>query len=323
MITDFNNSIKLFLTILISIDIGTNIILILKKNINKNTNNDHKNITQKFIDNFDYVSYENFTITEKMEKNAGWMHMSSNQYYFINGIIRKHKPKNCLEIGIAEGGSSILILNAIKDIKDSKLVSLDLKTNFYLNGSYKTGYRVKRYFPELTKNWKLLTGEQPHIFLDKLQMKFDFLFLDTAHINPGEIINIIEVLPFLNKNAIIVVHDIIWHFIKEDESRKIRSISSPNLLLMSVLHGYKKIIEYNNDIDNMGAIFLYEDQKKYYLDYFLLLLNFWEYIPSEKQIAELRTFIKKYYVNSLYSLIFEKAIKNNKNYVDKLKKYIK
>ena len=57
--------------------------------------------------------------------------MSPNQYFFINGIIRKHRPQNCLEVGVAEGGSSILILNAIKDIKNSKLVSLDLNKNFF------------------------------------------------------------------------------------------------------------------------------------------------------------------------------------------------
>ena len=143
--------------------------------------------------------------------------MGKKQYSFINGIIRKHRPKNCLEVGVASGGSSVLILNAIKDIKGAKLISLDLNTNFYLNPYYKTGYRVKRFFPELSKNWQLFTGEQPHVFLEKLKMKFDFVFLDTAHITPGEIINLIEVLPFLNEKAIIILHDIIWHFYKESK----------------------------------------------------------------------------------------------------------
>lgn len=35
----------------------------------------------------------------------------------------------------------------------------------------------------------IYTGEQPHKFLDKLNMKFDFLFLDTVHFTPGELIN--------------------------------------------------------------------------------------------------------------------------------------
>jgi predicted O-methyltransferase YrrM len=143
------------------------------------------------------------------------MQLEGNQSYFINVLIRKFKPKNCLEIGVANGGSSILILNAIKDIPDSCLISLDLNTKLFTDKSKKTGYRVNQYFPELTKNWKLFTGQQPHKFLIKLNMKFDFVFLDTAHYAPGEILNFIELLPFLNENAIFVLHDLLYHFRKK------------------------------------------------------------------------------------------------------------
>lgn len=87
--------------------------------------------------------------------------MGETQLNFINGLIRKYKPKNCLEIGVADGGSSILILNAIQDIQNSSLVSLDLNIQLYYDQSKMTGYRVNQYFPELTQNWKLLTGKQP------------------------------------------------------------------------------------------------------------------------------------------------------------------
>ena len=237
-----------------------------------------------------------------------------------NGIIRKHKPKNCLEVGVARGGTSILILNAIKDIKDSRLISLDLNTNLYFNKSYLTGYRVKKYFPELTNKWQLFTGKQPHIFLQKLKIKFDFVFLDTAHISPGEIINFIEILPFLSENAIIILHDIMLHLLKENIREKIQSVSYPQLLLMSVLHGEKIIINDSKGIDNMGVIFLYRNQKEHYLDYFLLLLSFWDYIPTKKQSNEIREFIKKFFNNELYLLIFDIALKNNYNYVNKIKK---
>ena len=91
---------------------------------------------------------------------------------------------------------------------------------------------------------------------------------------------------------------------------------------MPALQGDKIIIRNGNNIDNMGAIFLYSNQKDYYLNYFLLLLSFWDYIPTEKQIKEIRIFIKKYYKNSLYLLIFETALNNNKNYVNTIKKYL-
>ena len=69
-------------------------------------------------------------ITTKMINNSGWQ-LVGNQPYFINGLIRKFKPKNCLEVGVANGGSSVLILNAIKDIPDFSLISLELNIQLY------------------------------------------------------------------------------------------------------------------------------------------------------------------------------------------------
>ena len=93
-------------------------------------------------------------ITEKMRKYSSWQ-MIYDEPYFINGIIRKYKPKKCLEIGVAAGGSSIIILNAIKDINNSFLISLDLNTELYCDKNFKTGYTVYKYFPEL--NWETIT----------------------------------------------------------------------------------------------------------------------------------------------------------------------
>ena len=93
-------------------------------NINKNKN--------EFNFNFKYQYFEREIITRKIKKYSNWM-LWDDHPYFINGILRKIKPKKCLEIGVAKGGSTIVILNAIKDIKDSSLVSLDLNTQLYIN----------------------------------------------------------------------------------------------------------------------------------------------------------------------------------------------
>ena len=70
--------------------------------------------TKSFEKNFEYHNYERELITDKIQKYAGY-ELFDNEPYFLNGIIRKFKPKRCLEIGVSHGGSSILILNAIKD----------------------------------------------------------------------------------------------------------------------------------------------------------------------------------------------------------------
>ena len=281
----------------------------------QNSKNNIKENKRRYDINFDYAAYENNIITTKIRNISGWQ-LGRREPYFINGLIRKLKPKNCLEIGVANGGSSILILNAIKDIPDSILISLDLNTQLYYDHSKKTGFRVNQYFPELIKNWKLFTGQQPHKFLIKLNMKFDFVFLDTAHSAPGEMLNFIELLPFLNENAIFVLHDILWHF-----PHKIKFYPS-NVYLYPVIYGDKVLlINEDGSIGNIGAVFLYNNQEKYYLNYFFLLLAFWEYMPKDKEINDLRIFIKNYYKKDIYLKIFNKSVISNKICIKNQQKY--
>lgn len=287
--------------------------------------NFYKNKIQfkKFDINFKYENYQKQFITDKMLKKANW-YLYKDEQYFINGIIRKHRPKNCLEIGVAHGGSAVLILNAIKDIKDSFLISLDLNTKLFDNRNISTGYIVNKYFPELKTNWKLFTGQLPHKFLEILNIKFDFLFIDTSHYTPGEFINIIEVMPFLNNNAIIVIHDITWHY-RPICSRIIKEIkfTPTQIYLMTSLVG-KKVIFHSDEptIGNIGAVFLEKNQENYYINYFLLLLSFWEEMLTENQINDLRIFIKKYYKKEVYLNIFNQAINLNRMYISKYKKVL-
>ena len=72
--------------------------------------------------------------------------MGIDEYYFINGLIRKYKPKKLLEIGVCSGGMSAIILNAIKDREDAFLYSCDLENKHYLNSNYEVGVVVKKNF---------------------------------------------------------------------------------------------------------------------------------------------------------------------------------
>ena len=272
------------------------------QHINQNNNN------KKFNSSFKYEDYEKDIITDKIKRYSGWR-ITLKEAQFINGIIRKNKLKNCLEIGVAEGGSSILILNSIKDMENSILVSLDLNKELFTDKNKLTGYKVNQFFLELSKNWKLYTGDQAHKFLIELNIKFDFLFLGFTHVSPGEIMNFIEALPFLNQNAIVVIHDLFWHF-----KRVINTKFFPSCIsLIQALFGDKIFLkETKEGVPNIAAAFLYPNQKEHYLDYFLLLLNFWEYMPKDSQLNDLKAFVKKYYKDEIYIKIFDIAIRYNK-----------
>ena len=149
-------------------------------------------------------------------------------------------------------------------------------------------------------------------------MKFDFIFLDTAHSASGEMLNFIEILPFLNENAIFVLHDILWHF-----HSRIKFYPS-NIYLFPMIYGDKILLKYKKGIiGNIGAVFLYNNQENHYFDYFVLLLGFWEYMPKDNEINDLRLFIKNYYKKDIYLKIFDTAVIKNKIFITNCQKYYK
>ena len=269
------------------------------------------------IINFDYENYEKNIITEEILQNSG-KNLTNEEAYFINGIIRKFKPKKCLEIGVGKGGTSIIILNAIKDIKNSILISIDINEKLSEDNSKKVGYKVSKYFSFLTKNWQLYRGEMTHKVLDKINKKFNLVIINTSHKMPGEILSIIEIMPFLEENAILIFPNIISHlknvYIKDIDKNLLKRTPT-SIFLMSSLAGKKKIIyDKNKKMGNIGVIFLDKNQERFYESYFLLLMCFWEEMLSDEQIFKFRLFLEKYYKKENYLNIFENSILYNKEY---------
>ena len=264
-----------------------------------------------------YSNYERKIITEEMLQKAEW-DLPNEEAFIINGIIRKHKPKKCLEIGVGKGGTSVLILNAIKDISDSSLISIDIHHKVINDVGKNIGYKVEKHFSSLSPKWQLFLGDMPHIILEKLNLKFNFVILDTSRTIPGEILNFIEVLPFLEDNALIVLPNLIKNlnnsnYIKENNINL--KTTSTSIFLMSSVVGVKKIFYNENKVmENIGLIMLEKNQEKFYENYFLMLLNIWENMLTDEEIFQLRLFIEKFYKKEKYINIFENAVLYNKNY---------
>ena len=86
-----------------------------------------------YLDRFQTYIYHK--IQKKLSLNR-CCQMWSNQREFLNGIVRKFRPKKIVEIGVAKGGGSSIILNAIQD-EGAHLYSIDLSNNktyiFFIN----------------------------------------------------------------------------------------------------------------------------------------------------------------------------------------------
>ena len=244
----------------------------------------------------------------KIKKKLNGAILSKIDMQFINGMVRKYKPKKILEVGVASGGSSAIILNAIQNIENSHLYSIDKLINAFNRKEKETGWIVKEKFSNFMKKWTLFTGGITSNFIEQIGGDIDLVFIDTIHYSPGEWLDIIQVMPFLKKvNAIVMLHDIKYQFFK----RKV--FYSSNDHLFTYLKGKKIIPKVPDVIPNIGAVLLDNDQKKYYFDYFFALTSTWSYIPNIEEWNFIRKFIIKYYEKELIE-IYDTAYKLNKNY---------
>ena len=190
--------------------------------------------------------------------------MTIEEQKFLHGLIRTIKPKKIVEIGVARGGSSVLILNAIKDIKDAKLYSIDKSIYCYLQRNKKSGYFVQEKFPELMKKWTLYTGGITSEFIETIGDNIDLVFIDTMHVTPGEMLDWLMVLPFLKNGATVIFHDIFSLYSHRKITKKKKHTSNNQLLCY--IRGELILPHYGDKVffRNIGGLKLAPEQKKYY-----------------------------------------------------------
>ena len=226
--------------------------------------------------------------------------MHSVERRFIDGLVRYYKPKSVLEIGVSAGGSSAVLLNALSELEDYHMTSIDISDSWYRDISKPVGFALNEYFPALrTSNRDLITGKDPVDVLPDLGRRFDFVLIDSAHLHPVESLNFLTVLPFLIDGAIVVLHDTALHIATESSVR----FSASRILWSSVVGEKLEPVEkyeapcYHGDsgvvVANIGAIKINADTKKYVRNIFDSLLLYWEIILPD--LDKFYRFIKIHY----------------------------
>jgi len=243
--------------------------------------NKNENIKYEFLNIEEYNSEILLPIQNTVKD---YIEITYDEQKFLNGIIRKIKPKKIIEIGVAYGGTAVIILNAIKDIEDAKLYSIDINKNCYRLPSKQTGFIVKEKFPHLANKWRLYTGGFTSEFIEKIGNNIDLVYIDTVHVVPGEMLNWLEILPFLKEESFVILHDTFLMYIYDSVVKNIINYSNNQILCYIrgelILPSYKK----NMFSMNIGAIKLSKKQENYYLQYFLALGAQWQYLPSEREL---------------------------------------
>ena len=312
-----------FLIIIIIIQFILNISFYFSKNKSQPYKTNFNNYNNNYNNHYNNNIYSEEKI-EEIETNillpiqnklGRFIEIIPEEQKFLNGIVRKFRPKKMVEIGVSAGGTAALMLNAIKDLPNSKLYSIDRRFYNYRNKKKKSGWLVQEQFPELMDKWTLYIGKNTAEVIESIGDNIDFAFIDTVHVTPGEMLNWLEVLPFLKEEAIVVFHDTFLTFGNLREP--IKNFSNNQLLCF--IRGKLILPSYGNQVfsRNIGAIKLEKNQKNYYKNYFMALGSQWQYFPNETDLSILREHYKKYYGEKMVE-IYDDAVQKNKKRFDKL-----
>ncbi len=129
---------------------------------------------------------------------------------FLCDLIQESQPAKCFEVGVASGMSTTFLLKALAKLgPDTELVSVDISRQYYADRSKQVGYIVDAAIPRLGCQFGLHFN---HWSADAekfaAEEKFDFVFIDAHHGHPWATLDTMLVLPFVNPEAWISVHDI-------------------------------------------------------------------------------------------------------------------
>lgn len=222
--------------------------------------------------------------------------MSEFESAFLCGLIREMKPKKIMEIGVAAGGTTAIILECLSQLdlnKSAELYSIDCSELYYRGTGEKSGYLAEEY--KRVSGWEgrhsVFLGKYFPEVVAEIGNEIDFVVLDTAHCLPGELLDFLAVFSFLKPHACVVLHDIILNHIENP-------VAIATQLLFDVVVADKCLTEdasREHGCSNIGAFVINDDSAKYIANVFHALSVSWYYLPDRNIYEQYLKLFEKYY----------------------------
>lgn len=239
------------------------------------------------------------TIREMVEMEQTYTYeMTPWESGFLMGLLNKKRPHKILEIGVAEGGTSVLIKKKLElfDNLEYQMYSIDLNEVLYRDREKKTGYQFtdacQKEIINRNRHQFLLGHYLPEV-IDDIGGDIDFVVLDTVHCAPGELLDLLVVLPYMKEGGIVCFHDIAL-----DHNNISRTNAYINKMLFDVVSSkvkYFNINGYDRDrasgFPNIGAFEVEKETINRTIDLFSCFSFPWQYMPGQ---AELDLYQQKY-----------------------------
>lgn len=244
--------------------------------------------------------------------------MSEFESAFLCGAIKKFRPKKILEVGVASGATTAIILQALEDIGEPyEMHSVDLSQNLLIEDltdkacGFLATFALENNLINpngLRGTHKLYLGKFLPQVIDEIGGDIDLVILDTVHAMPGESLDFLAVLPYLKPNAVVVLHDVSLN--QTDKA----ALQHATTVLFSAVTAEKflnfqpegKLFRY----PNIAALKINEQTAENIENIFLTMILRWTYMPSEEELLIYRKHYRRFYPVELCE-IFQEAIDMN------------
>jgi predicted O-methyltransferase YrrM len=254
---------------------------------------------------------------QKIDYSGIHSEMSDIERRFVHGLIRYYEPQNIIEVGVAHGGGTVNILNAIRD-RDSRCVSVDISETCWSDESHPIGFDVNiEHFGFNRSKWDLFAEKDPADVVEKLNVKYDFAVIDTAHLHPIESLNFLTILPYLNDGAVVCLHDTIAFCATVNRL-------FANRILMTCVRADKlepqnscedvfagNVFVKGLNVANLVAFQVTRDTRRYIRGVFDSLMFPWELYPANT--AAMQEYVARHYHKELVE-VFDKSVAFQKKY---------
>ena len=248
-------------------------------------------------------------ILKKIKTIPNEPEMSVFESGFLCGLLRTYKPKKIVEVGVAGGGTTAIILQSLEILRyNYEMYSVDLSEMFYRDETKCTGFmaiEAKEVLNVDKTKHNFLLGKLLPLRLEEIGGEIDFVILDTTHALPGEMLDYLAILPYLSENAIVVLHDVNQFYGG--------AMAYATKLLYDVVKADKLIIKDPDRLysyPNISAFQINSETKKSITDCFSSLTMPWEYLLTDEQYeVYYRCYLQQY--GAQIAEMFEMAFKWN------------
>lgn len=235
------------------------------------------------------VFKEPLYILEKMEESCA--EMTPAELGFLCGLIKIYHPEKVLEVGVAGGGTTSVIMKCLSmtGSRDAEMYSVDLSEEYYRRPEKRTGWQLEEVKDDIEnyKNHTFLLGKLLPQVVHEIGGEIDMVVLDTMHIMPGEMLDFLCILPHLAKNAIVVLHDIIMNLLTGG------NCFATKVLLDSV--SGEKYLNLDCGLQNIGAFRITEETMQNIENVFSALSVTWDYFVEPKMLISYRESFRPFY----------------------------